>query len=492
MNAVTTSQHLSRLDDLADQFDMPLTFGQMSGSKTMLKIEADAAGDQAQRFFREQAEVAADRLGQKVGLRVRPFDDIGVGTGVELENLAGAVESRVRQMTKNRAQAWRGAIDQAKTAAPNQPLMAVDDMLTQMREIAGDVAENVDQAALSDSFRTTLSEMEWAQRTGGATANQINRWWLKFNNWKRADAGILTSAADGIKAADFKALHQTYAGRLSGEMNNAVEAATALTPAGTPQANALAGLKQARQQYHAASQEIRALEDDFLKTLRMDGTPQQVYERISSMDPQKVRAITDHIRGMEGGEVYLQSLRDSIFDTARFQAGQRALARPEQTGRVQVEELATALNQHADSSRLRGLITPVQEQNIREGTMLMRRMLEAPAQASKGGVFRNFLPVDFSSLAINVISRDPGFMARLGATAFSKGQGVEQLLFTREGVRTLRALQPEARTAKSMAKIRNAGIALMGASIGADAQDQLGAETVLNDMAQMSRENALR
>ena len=88
------------------------------------------------------------------------------------------------------------------------------------------------------------------------------------------------------------------------------------------------------------------------------------------------------------------------------------------------------------------------------------------------------LPVDMQHIAINALSRDPGFMARMLAGALQRGSGVESLFFTKAGQDVLfNATQFSLRAPKTATAIQsaNATVAYLASLMGAGEQlTQLG------------------
>lgn len=456
--------------NLADEFDVNLTFGQASGNPTLQNIEQQAQGDIAQRFMAQQANEAGERIGQRIGVQVKHLDDVGKGTGQALRDTEQQVRLAVTKMKVARNEAWRGSIDEALELAGDAPLYKPHDMVGVLRDVETDVMETFgSKVPLSEDMMGLIDEMEAASAGAGINAAQVNKWWKRVNEWKSSGFGVFDSGVPGVKEGQYKQMQQVLAGKLSGALDNSI--AQAQTTASGPAAQAMAKLRGAREGYKNASREIRTIEDDFLTALGMQGSPRQVMETLSRVDPDITRQVVKHIKKLDGGEAYVAQLRDAVYDSARHAGMQGAVPKPGQSGDVDIAAFAEALADGTRRSVLSGIAEPAMEKRAKEGVSILRKMLNAePQQMGRAKVTQ--LPVSFQDVAINAMSRNPGFMARLLASSIARGHNMESLFFTPEGIQTLRAFRPEVVKHGGMAGKRNAAVVFLSNQIGEDAKNE--------------------
>jgi hypothetical protein len=135
-----------------------------------------------------------------------------------------------------------------------------------------------------------------------------------------------------------------------------------------------------------------------------------------------------------------------------------AVKQGDATGKLMVGKLAENLGAIADRSRMAGTLNARQELNMKAGIKLMRKILNEGEV--DGGVMTKMV-TNLENITINLVSRNPGFMARLLAGALSRGRGADWLFHSDEGIEILRALQPTRAKYPGVDAKRNAAIILL-------------------------------
>ena len=476
----------NRAFDIAEEFDMPITFGQASGNPYIQHLETQAQEKLGQEFYARQAGIASQRIAARLGLPVRTFEEAGNGTALAMRNVEDAVRVRVSQLKAARNAEWKQSINQAVAVSNDMPLYRPMDFRTELQNVMQDMADSFGgKLKPSPELMKMVDEVETATRVGGAKARDLNRWWQTVNDWKASRFGVIDDNLPGAAQGMYSGHQQVWAGRLSRRLSDSIENASA-AQAGTPASQALDMLKGARTRYHGASQDIRTIEDDFLTALGLGKeNPQTVLNRLLTMDPAVARVVTNHVGRLEGGQMYLHQLRSAVHDGAVMRASQATGGKAGQTGGLDIAAYRKALMQTADRSVFAGIAQPGFESTAREGLDLLGSILNAAPQRMPGGVLRNQIPMALSDLAINAVSQNSGFIARLVANNLSRGKGFEWLMFSPEGVRMLRNMHPEVVKSGVLSPARNAAVALMANQIGQSAKEEVDMD-LIRQMSQRS------
>lgn len=455
---------------LADEFDMDITLGQATGNPVIANLETQAAKKTAQETFAQQTEDAGKRIAEKIGLPVRPLGQVGYGQGAALDDMVKAVDTKIRGMKVARSQAWREGIAEATEASAGAPIMKTGGFADDVQKVIDEIDHDFNGLFKpSQGLKDLLAEARLGEQQGW-TAAQINKWWRRVNEYKKG-AGLFGEAVEGVDLKDYKKFGQVFAGRLSGSLDESVRKAAALADDG-PTAGALRALGRARDDYKAATGNIKMLEDDFLTGLGVKGGPTEVLDRLSKMDAMQVRKVANHIRSLDGGEIYLSQLQDAVYDAALQKGSHAAAQMGSKRGGVFLPAFADALADGSQRSVLMGISDPGVARNAEKGVELMRVLLNASEQAMPGGVAVTQLPLSMQDVAINAISRSPEFIARTFAGAVARGHNMESLFFTKEGIKALRAFHPEAIKYGGMSAMRNALIVKMGLETGDHAKHE--------------------
>jgi hypothetical protein len=297
---------------------------------------------------------------------------------------------------------------------------------------------------------------------GGATAKQIQNWLLRLNAAKGSGKGLIDSSDEGIRRAitdgQFDDMVEGYAGRLKAALDRSVDMAAQKGASNPMQEQAMGLIRKARSDYAAASGEIREIERGFLGALGIGGTPTQILNTLGQADPAIVRSVMKTVDDISGSGIFRRDLRNAVFESAVDAGMQGAVRKGLRTGDLDIGSFAQAFSRNTRRSVLSGLQSPRQEAKALEGMRLMRAIVEEPSQNTVAGVIKTTLPVGVPDLAINVLSRDPGFMARLLAGAVSRGKGADWLFYSDQGRDILKSLRAQKVRTPKWNAIRNTGI----------------------------------
>lgn len=434
---------------LADEFGVDISWGMASGSPTIQKMEADAAGDIAQEFLANQGDDVSKAIGQRLGIDVQPVEQAGAGFYRRMENVFEAFEKRLGMLRKIKNSAWDANMQAARDMAGDSKLFVP----FRFRQGINDVMSDMEGRAMHDipwsaEFKNLMRDVDEASKAGGATINQLDRWWKTVNRWKSADSGLLDAAnpfSQGVKGQQ-----QVLAGDLARTLKDSFGEA-AVARQGTDAGRAIQKLISARDQYVLDSKNIQALENQFGQAFGTSaGDPVALINKLGNADPAIIRRAAQAMKKVDGGEMVLEQIKRGIFEAARQAGAAKAATNPSMAGVIDVEAFTKAFSANSKRSALAGLLTPEEEKTAVEGINLLRNVLNGQTRAARGVVQKATLPIGLQEVAINAISRDPGFIARLAAGAVQRGSTLEKLMFTPEGINYLKRLQPK--NAKDLGK----------------------------------------
>lgn len=423
----------------ADEFGVDINWGMASGRPTIQKLEADAMGDQAQFFLSKKGEEMSTAIANKLGVNLPDIETIGIGHYKKMTKIFDAFDEKVGKLKGIKNQNWDKQIAQARKLGGNKPLFDPQEFYGEIAAVQDDLARRVktDKIPLSEEFGNILEEIKKAQAKGGASVDDIDGWWNVVNRWKAERSGLL---APDSPLGDAAGKQQVLAGKLSAALKRSVDRARAGTP---EEQQAIDFVKAARDSYHEQAKAIQTLEDSFGQAFgAKTGNPHEIINKLGDADPVIVRRAVKTIKTMDGGEALIQQLKSGIMESAAFKATKAAAGNPAQAGDLDVKAFVQAFSANSKRSALAGLISPEEEKLAQQGIGLLRNVLNGQVIAKGNVVAKTTLPANFSDLAINMVSQDPGFVARLAAGAVQRGKGIENLLFTKEGINLLRSLQP--------------------------------------------------
>lgn len=448
---------------LADEFGEQITWGMASGNPSIQKIEADAMGDTAQKFLAKKGEDISTSIGQKLGLDVQEIDKAGEGLYKRTNKVFEMFDRQVGQMKKQKNQIWDSHVAAAKDLGGDAGIYRPTDFLQSLHQVKDDLGTHfMVDPPLADEYLNLLHQVDAAVKGEGATIGQLDNWWKTVNRWKGADSGIMD--VENALSKSNKGVQQVLSGQLSSSLKASISSAAGAS-SGTAQGKALDILNNGRNGYSEAVRRISGLEGEFTAALgTKSGNPMAMIDKLSDADPLIVRRAVNTIKKMDGGHIIIDQLKGAIFESARHRASAAMLTKPGQAGDLDVAAFRQILGANTKRSAMAGILSKEEEKIATKGIKLLGNVLNGQISAKGGTVMKRTLPIGVQEIAINALSRDPGFMARLAAGAASRGKGLEGMLFTNEGLRTLRSIQPGAKKdMRKWARGRNAALAILAA-----------------------------
>ena len=449
---------------IADEFGVPVSLGQESGNPVLRAMETQAQGVRAQEMLRKQADEIAPAIARQLGVRVPRLDQVGEGLGRQVEEASTRARSVLASRRAARGNAWRDTMNAADQAAGGAPLYRPFDFGNDLKRVASELKDQFGASSVRPGpvLKDLMNEVDSAVAGGGATAKQIQNWLLRLNAAKGSGKGLIDSSDEGIRRAitdgQFDDMVEGYAGRLKAALDRSVDMAAQKGASNPMQEQAMGLIRKARSDYAAASGEIREIERGFLGALGIGGTPTQILNTLGQADPAIVRSVMKTVDDISGSGIFRRDLRNAVFESAVDAGMQGAVRKGLRTGDLDIGSFAQAFSRNTRRSVLSGLQSPRQEAKALEGMRLMRAIVEEPSQNTVAGVIKTTLPVGVPDLAINVLSRDPGFMARLLAGAVSRGKGADWLFYSDQGRDILKSLRAQKVRTPKWNATRNTGI----------------------------------
>jgi hypothetical protein len=449
---------------LADEFDVPITLGQATGSPTVQAAEQAAASDAAQRFLAQQANRLGPAVATKLKVALPRLANIGEELPARIKDSFGILDDVIADVKAVRQGAWRVAGKKAVELGGDTPIMDVRKIQGQMQNIVEQIDSRFGGAAeMGVNFRRLQEEVGRAAARGGATAEQVSEWWLRINTMAGAPSTSgFVNAVD--KASDIAGPQlDALSGMLQRTMKQSIDAAT--------DSPAMAILKAQRNAWSDGTRTIQMLNENILEKIGLTGkvTGQSLLKSLDSIPLSNLREATRFIRKQPGGALKLREIQGSILESA-VEAGMRSkLPTPAQSGLLDVKAFADSLGDITTRSRLAGFLTEAQEVTARKAIELTRTTLNEGAQQSNRVMHR--IVAGAENIAINLVSRDPGFMARLLAGALARGRGADWLFYSREGVDILRTIHPQYLQFGKTAQARQAATVLLTSMLADGAKE---------------------
>ena len=439
---------------IADEFDVPITLGQATGSPSIQAAEQAAASSAAQKFLAEQGEQLAPAVATKLQVALPRIDNIGAELPSRVKDAFGVLDDVISDIKQVRQSAWQSAGRRAVEVGGDTPIMGVNNLQGKMQDIMEQVNTRFGGAAeMGDNFRTLFNEVQSAARGGGATAKQVSDWWLRINTMAEAGgtSGFIKSADNisDIAGPQVDAL----AGQLARTMRASIDEA-----ADSP---AMALLKAQRGAWSDGTKALQEINDNVLQQLGLQGSVngERVLKALDNIDVSKMQSAMEFIRRQPGGNLKVREIQGALFESAAQQGLRAGVRTPGQSGAMDVTAFTEALASTTRRSRLAGVLTEGQEQTARRGIELARTILNEGAQQSNRVLHR--IVTGAENIAINVVSRDPGFLARLTAGAIVRGKGADWLFYSEEGLNILRSIHPQYIQFGRTTQARQAAIALI-------------------------------
>lgn len=452
----------------------PVTVGQMTGDPTILAAEAQAAGAQADTLFRQQQQEVASNLAQKIGIQIPPLDQMTSGTRSVVREGIERVGQAIGKLKGQRNKAFEDGLNTLEDITGGQPVIRFDGVADIMNDMFDGIQSSYRNVAYSKNFKTLVADIDDAVKNG-ATPKRANSILLRLSQMKKSGSGLFDEADDVVKGS--LDMYRGHTQKIAASLKEGVEKAFDST-ADRIGGEAGALLKGLRRDYGAASREINVIQDELMGALGMKGDVSQILQRLGNADDQAVASAMRALKQLPGGEDFHQKLLQGVYRQAVNDGSQAALGFGKKAGDFNLRAFVQSLGKNAGQSKLKGFLSPQQEANLVKGMDAIRTLLNDPRQASQTGVLKTFLPVDLQGIAINALSRDPGFMARLVAQGIQRGKGAESLFFTKEGIDLLTGATKSVVVGKSSGQVAGATIAILASMLGATNAEELGEELI--------------
>jgi hypothetical protein len=445
------------------------SLGQLTGDPRMLRIEADAAGPIADRMFRQQQVQARETLSRKLGVTLPDMAEMTTGNRAVVDEGLALVKNGVRTIRGRRNKAFEQGLNAIEEATGGRPIIGTGKFADQANELIATIQQNFDNVPMGSQIKSIFRTVNNANDVGGLTPKQANAILLKLGQMKRSGAGMFDSGDDVVKGSidTYRGFTQKYANVLKNTLEQAFdESADRL--GGT----AGAQLKQLRTEYAAASREASAIESDMLASLGLRNTDTgTILRKLGDADVAVVRKVMETLEDIPGGQAFKGRLRDALYKQAVQDGSAAARTTAAKAGDFNLKAFADSLMRNTDASRLKGIITPQQERYAVASAKQLKKLFNDPVVGSPSGVLKTHLGIDLQGIAINVMSRDPGFMARLVASAVQKGKGAEALFFTKEGQDLLTGAVKSVVAGRKTGATINGITAVLASMTGAGAAD---------------------
>ena len=232
-------------------------------------------------------------------------------------------------------------------------------------------------------------------------------------------------------------LGMAHLGVLKNGIDNAIQQAAGTGSAG----QAIKIMQNARKILGNRKNKIAQMEKEVVHSLGLEGgTAMEVIARLGQQDPKEVRHAVELLRKMEGGPQALGSLKEAlIHGSAQAGAGKSAKQQGTRLGAFNLGDFLDNFARNSKDAVSSGIITPAEKAYANQALDHARRIMNSGI--ANGGVVQTVSHLELSNVAINFVSRDPGFIARLLGGVIEKGKGAEWLFFTKEGTKMLSDLK---------------------------------------------------
>jgi hypothetical protein len=453
------------------------TVGQLTGDPRILQIENESAGAIADQMLRKQQQQAVQGIARRTGVQLpEDFSNLTRGSRAVIQDGLNKVGVVLGKMRRNRNKAFEAGMNELEDIVGGKPVMNVNKFVGEANEIIDGVTANYRNIKLGRPFTDLLGEVNTAFQAGGATPKQMNSWLLRLGQFKKNGHGIFDLSDDAVKQAE-----STYLGHgqvIANQLKRSLETAF---DASADSLGGMAGgrLKDLRKFYSGESERIAGIQQDFMTALGMNGSPNQILRKLAEADPDSIDAVMGAVQQMPGGQSWRNNLAQALFKQSVNDGSRAGVTFAQKAGEFNLKAFADSLADNAKRTKLGGILAPDREANLVKGLNALKVLFNDPRVASSGGVFKTHLPFDLQSLAINALSRDPGFTARLIAGSIQKGKGAEGLFYTKEGQDLLTG------AVKSVVEGKNTGASI--ATINAILASMWGAgeaDAVATDIAQ--------
>lgn len=426
---------------------------QLTGDPRIGVAVTEAAGGQAQQMFREQADAAVKGLARQAGIEMPPTASLLEGSAESVSNVMNLTQKALGTMRGARNKAFQGSLNAIAETTGDAPVIPVGRFMDGLLELTKEMGEQYGASFKTSSlFNDTYRDILKAASTGGLDAKQANAILTRLNGMQQTGRGIVDFGQEAVTGQEgrFIGYSKIKAKELKDLFLKSLDDAAETMPGETGQQ-----LKNARARYAQDSARIQTFEDSWKNSVGMSRNPGVMLKQLEAADPTSARQFVAGLRQMQGGQEVIDSMNEYMFREAARKASAAMVDKGSKRGDFNMGVFMKELSASTKASRLRGMLSAEQEKNLVKG-MNNLRLLQNNEQFAQG-VYKTHLMVDLQHIAINAISRDPGFMARVLAGAIQTGSGAEALFFTKAGQDVLyNATRFALRAPKTAAAIQSA------------------------------------
>ena len=405
------------------------TLGQLSGDPRILHIERESAGAIADTMLRRQAQQAREGIARNIGVDLPEMSQMTRGSRQVIQDGLNKVSTAIGGMRRARNKQFENALNQLHDSVDGRPVININQFATDTNDVLQGVLKNYN-VNFSKPFVELVDEVNTALASGGATPKQINSWMLRLGQIKKGGYGVFDMSEEAVRQAEstYRGHAQVIANQMKKSLEDGIEnAARSLGPGPGDE------LLRIRQQYAQQSQEIAGIEQDFMNALGLKGSPNQILRKLAEADPDNIDTVMGAVERIPGGVAWRNSLASALFRQSVNDGSRAATTFAQKAGDFNLKAFAESLGDNAKRTKLGGILRPDQEKNLVQSLNSLKLLFNEPSSAAAQGVIKTHLGLDLQNVAINVMSRDPGFMARLVSGAVQKGKGAEALFYTKEG-----------------------------------------------------------
>lgn len=439
---------------------------QLTGDPRLGIAVQDAAGQEAQAMFAQQMDQAVSGVAARTGVELPPLEKLLEGSTEAIGNVMDTFGNAVNRLRGVRNKEFGAVLDELDEITEGARIIPAGRTVDTAREILASMGESFGRSVQPSSATFDLmKDILEASANGGFTAKRAGSILQRLTQLQKTGRWLdETGSAVAGNEGKARGFGRIQAKKLKDALLKAMDE--------VPEADNASGiLKTARAKYAAQSDEIAELEDAFSATIGGGGSPQQILAKLQGADPAAARLFVDKLRGLEGGQEVIDDLNRYVFSDAVRAASQAKVTAGRKAGDFDLQVFADTLSSSGKASRLRGLLSGEQEAALTKSLNSLRLLFNN--ENFTRGVVKNFMNFDLQHLAINALSRDPGFMGRMIAGAVQRGEGAEWLFFTEAGQKVLyNAVQHTLKAPKTAAAVQsaNATMAFLTSMWGAGEQ----------------------
>ncbi len=410
-----------------------LTIGQWTGNPKILLAEQRAAAQLAQGNVVGQKAAVIKKIGDELGVTLPDLPkDLGRGTRRMLEEYTQGVSSAINREKGLVNKTFRARMGVAEKIHEG-PAVWLQDMGDDVARIIEETKASFGTRRLSEGATEMLDTILDAGKNGASPA-QLNRWLSNINAMRDAKGRGFFSNLDGLDGDALLKMNDQAMAHLGVLRHGLLEAIGKAAPASGTRGQAIEIMRQARNIYGKRKNALSRVEKEVLHALGMEGkTALEVIERMSKIDPDEIGIAVKMLRKMEGGEQALGKLKEAlIHGAAQGGASGTAKSQGARLGGFNMADFLQNFARNSEDAVASGILKPSEAARANRALDSARRIMNSTVADS--GVNLTVQPLELSNIAINFVSRDPGFIARLLGSVMEKGAGAEKLFFTKEGV----------------------------------------------------------